>query len=38
MKFLGNIILDEPKMKGQWIYIKGKVPATIDNSNLKTLA
>jgi hypothetical protein len=38
MKVLGISSLDEPKLKGQWIYIKGKVPETIDNANLKTLA
>jgi hypothetical protein len=38
MKVLGTISLDGPKLKGQWIYINGRVPATNDNSNLKTLA
>lgn len=38
MKILGTISLEGPKLKGQWIYLKGRVPNTSENLGLKTLA
>lgn len=38
MRALGTGALEEPRLRGQWIYLKGRVPATSENANLKTLA
>lgn len=38
MKVLGIAALEEPRLRGQWIYLNGKVPSTPDNVGLKTLA
>ncbi len=38
MKVLGITALEEPRLRGQWIYLNGKVPSTPDNAGLKTLA
>jgi hypothetical protein len=38
MKILGTVSLEGPKLKGQWIYLKGRVPTTTENLGLKTLA
>jgi hypothetical protein len=38
MKVLGTVVLEEPRLRGQWVFLHGKVPSTPDNANLKTLA
>ncbi len=37
MKKLSAVTLNPPKLRGQWVYIGGRIPATSDNTNLKTL-
>jgi hypothetical protein len=29
--------MEHPKLRGQWVLIKGKIPATGDNANFKSL-
>jgi hypothetical protein len=38
MRVLGTAALEEPRLRGQWVYLNGKVPSTPDNAGLKTLA
>jgi len=35
---LGANVLEGPKLRGQWIYIKGKIPTTSENVNFKSLS
>lgn len=37
LRLLGNRQLEGPRMSGRWIYLKGKVPSTSENVNIKKL-
>jgi hypothetical protein len=37
MKQIGQLVFEAPKLKGTWIYIKGKIPKINENLNLKSL-
>ena len=37
MKKLSALTLDAPKMRGQWVYIDGRIPNTADNHHLRTM-
>lgn len=38
MKRLSIASIEAPRLKGNWIYVRGSIPKTIDNANLKTLS
>lgn len=37
LNLLDNRQLEVPRLTGRWIYVKGKVPSTSENVNIKRL-
>lgn len=37
LRLLSNRQLEAPRLTGRWIYVKGKVPSTSENVNIKRL-
>lgn len=38
IRILSSAVMEPPKLRGQWVLIKGKIPATGDNANFKSLS